>query len=250
MRRKLLATLALVVLIAGAGCLGSGPSDENLAENATYNWNSTYNVSITLEEGTARSVYAIDNATELEVYDRDTFGNPEPLSDLSALQFRYPNGTVVNASAFDISSGQRTTLELPARDGQVGFTVDRIGKTLETPVFIEGSYEVFLPPDTSIGIPLLAKVSPGGFNTSTVADRTVVRWENVESDDLLVQYYLNRDVIIFGGIALIALGIATGGGLYYWREIRQLEKRREDVGLEVDDEDDDPRDRGPPPGMR
>jgi hypothetical protein len=41
--------------------------------------------------------------------------------------------------------------------------------------------------------------------------------------------------------------LGTGGALYYYLQIRETVKRREEVGLDIDIEDDDGRD--PPPGM-
>lgn len=252
MNRKALALVALAVLVVGAGCLtGGGPSDEDLRENATYNWNTTTDVSIEVFGGSYQAVYNVTNTSEMEVYTRDTFGQKEPQSSLKGLQFRYPNGTQVNASAFNVSSNrQRTLLGFPAEDGKVAFTVSKRGKELRTPVFQKGSHQVTIPKGTSVGLPILAHVVPGGYNTTVVDGRVQLTWQNVTSDTLVVDYYLERDVLFFGGLFLIGFVIAVGGGLYYWRQIRSLENRRKDVGLDVEDEDDDdPRDRGPPPGM-
>ncbi|MEF8908480.1 MAG: DUF5803 family protein, partial [Haloarculaceae archaeon] len=64
-----------------------------------------------------------------------------------------------------------------------------------------------------------------------------------------VRYYLQRDLWIFGGIAVVSVTLGIGGLVYYLRQIRQLEEKREELGLDVDYEDD-PTDDGPPPGMR
>jgi hypothetical protein len=102
-----------------------------------------------------------------------------------------------------------------------------------------------------VGVPLLSQVSPGNYTTTVEDGRMTIRWANRTDGTLRVQYYLQRDLVLFGGLLLIGLAVAGGGSLYYWRQIRQLESRREDIGLDVEDEgEDDPRDRGPPPGMR
>jgi len=250
MRRRVLALAALALLVAGAGCLGGGgPSEEDLSKNATYEWDTSVNASITLIGGEYQAVYRVVNTTTLEVYDRSTFGNEEPLR-LSALQFRYPNGTVVRSSAFNVTTGDgRTRLGLPAENGSVAFTGARNGKELSVPVFVEGSYEVILPDGTGVGIPFLSQVDPGGYETSTEDGRTVITWEAVEGDTVRVSYYLDRDLLIFGGLLFVGIVGGVGGVAYYLREIRSLERRREEVGLDVED-DEDPRDRGPPPGMR
>lgn len=252
MSRKVLALVALVALVATAGCLTTGgPSQKDLAENATYDWNTTTDVDIRIVDGGYQAVYNFTNTSRLNVYQRDTFGQREPLSSLSSLQFRYPNGTQVNATAFNVSSNRaRTRIELPSKAGKLAYTAGKRGKELRTPVFKKGSYAVTIPRGTSVGLPILAHVVPGGYNTTVVDGRVRLTWKNVTSDTLVVDYYLERDVFFFGALFLIGFAIAVVGGLYYWRQIRSLEQRREDVGLDVDDEDDDPRDRGPPPGMK
>nr|WP_274326221.1 DUF5803 family protein [Halosimplex aquaticum] len=44
--------------------------------------------------------------------------------------------------------------------------------------------------------------------------------------------------------------VGIGGALYYLRQIRVLERRREEIGLDVETETDEFDDDGPPPGMR
>lgn len=251
MNKRLLVLGGLVALLALSGCLGGGgPSQDDLARNATYDWNTSANGSITVEQNEYRSVYRIENRTAFEVYGRGDFGGEEPLSDMSALQFRFPNGTVVNASAFEVSSNRdRTRLELPGRYGKLAFAVDRNGKRFQTPAFVDGSYRVTLPAGTNVGIPLASNVVPGGYERETVDGRTSLTWEAVDSDTLVVRYYLDRDIWLFGGFLMIAIVLGVGGGLYYWRQIRTLAERRSEHGLDIEEEDD-PTDDGPPPGMR
>ncbi|MEF8882790.1 MAG: DUF5803 family protein [Halapricum sp.] len=249
MNRRYLALVALGIVLVLAGCLGgSGPSASELSEDAEYDWNTSANGTIRLGGDSYTSIYVIENETSLSVYQRDTFNNREPLS-IRALKFRYPNGTVVNASAFDVSSNrERTRMELPNRTGKVAFKARQDGKAVQTPTFVDGSYEVVLPRGTSVGVPILSNVVPGGYETETIDGRVHITWSDVDNNELVVEYYLDRDLWLFGGIFGILLIVGISGGVYYWRQIRSLEQRREEVGLDVD-EDDDPRDRGPPPGM-
>jgi hypothetical protein len=251
MNKRLLVLGGLVALLALTGCLGGGgPSQDDLARNATYDWNTSVNGSITIEENEYRAVYRIYNRTEFQVFGRGDFGGDEPLSDMSALQFRFPNGTVVNASAFEVASNRdRTTLTLPGRDGRLAFSVDRNGKRFQTPVFVEGAYQVTLPPGTNVGIPLASNVVPGGYERETVDGQTRLTWEEMDSNTLVVRYYLDRDIWLFGGFLMIAIVLGVGGGLYYWRQIRTLAAQRSEHGLDIEEEDD-PTDDGPPPGMR
>ncbi|QCC50414.1 DUF5803 family protein [Halapricum salinum] len=251
MNRRYLVLFGLGALVVLTGCLGgSGPSDEQLNENATYDWDTSANATIYLSGNSYASVYRLDNRSGLSIYQRDTFNNRESIS-IRAVQFRYPNGTVVNATAFEVDSNdERVRLTPPNRTGQVAFTVEQSGKNFRTPTFVGGSYEVVLPPNTDVGIPILSHVVPGGYEREVIDGQVHLTWDEVDGDTLVVEYYLDRDLLIFGGIFGILLIVAIGGSVYYWRQIRDLEKRREEVGLDVEDEDDDPRDQGPPPGMK
>jgi hypothetical protein len=104
-----------------------------------------------------------------------------------------------------------------------------------------------------VDFPVFGTVRPPGSETSTDdQSRTRIVWsgENeVSADSISVQFYLQRDLYIFAGIALLLTVVGGGGLLYYRRQIQQLRERREELGLDVETEDDD-LDQGPPPGMR
>lgn len=262
MKRRVAALGLLVVLAGLAGCSGvfgpGQPDRASLAENATYDWTNDETVTILVNGSSYEAVYDVTNRTELQVYRRDALGREERVS-ISALKFRYENGTVVDATALPnvTQTRRRTTIDLPnATDGDPGingsvaFTAPRGGKEFSTPAFVEGSYAVTLPPNARVGVPLLSQVSPGGYSTSVTDDRVTIHWPDVTSRQVSVRYYLERDLVLFGGLLIIALVVGAGGALYYYRQIRRLARRREAAGIDIDEEDDDPRDRGPPPGMR
>lgn len=257
MTRRRLVVGALLVLVALSGCttlLGPGdPDPQQLNESANYTWDTSVDVSITVEKNTFRGVYSVENRSELEVYERDALGQ-ESFLEVSALQYRYPNGTVVNASSPALSASQtreRTVLDVPNEsDGQVAFSAPRQGKQFTTPVFVEGSTTLTLPPGARVGVPLLSKVSPPADERSVTDDRMTLQYENVTNRNMNVRYYLQRDLLIFGSIFLGAIVFGVGGALYYLRQIRQLKRRREETAIDVDTEDDDIGDQGPPPGMR
>jgi hypothetical protein len=261
-RRTLLAVTALAALTLTSGCLGfftgTSISDETLDAEPVgeYDWDADADAHVELtERAQFTAVYRV-NSTEMTLYRRDAFGGREPLS-ASALRYRYPNGTVINGSAFDDHGGDVSksrdviTVTFPTdgpTDGSArfAFSAESTPKRFSLPVYREGSYEVLLPPNRRIEVPILGRATPGGYNTTDVGDRTLVRWESVTTNTVSVQYYLQRDLAIFAGILGVASLAAVVGGVYYQRQIRRLQKRREEVGPDVDTDDDR---RGPPPGM-
>lgn len=262
-RRLLLALVALALLTTTAGCLGyftgTSISDETLDAQpvAAYDWNADADAHIELTENARfTAVYRV-NQSEMTLYRRDAFGGREPLS-ASAFRYRYPNGTVIDGSEFDDHGGNVTksrdeiTVTFPTdgpTDGSArfAFSAQSTPKQFSLPVYVEGSYEVVLPPDRRIEVPILGRATPGGYEARQVGDRTLIRWESVTTNTVSVQYYLQRDLLVFALIFGVASVAAVLGGVYYQRQIRRLQRRREEVGPDVDTGDD--RD-GPPPGMR
>ena len=256
MRRKLVALGLLVVLVGLSGCTGGlfgggGPSEEQLNENATYNWDTNASAVLDINKNNYTAVYEVQNRSEFELYYRDGLGSETPLQ-IRALKFQYRNGTVVDASALNVSTANsRTVVELPARFGKIAFTTGKNMKSISTPLFVEGgSYEVILPPGGDVDLPLLANVNPGGYSRIADGDRVRVRWEEVERGPVAVRFYLERDLLIFGVLGGILVIVGLVGGAYYLRQLREIESRRDEVDLDVDTGDDDEFDDGPPPGMR
>ncbi len=272
MNRRLLAALALVVVLGVSGCtsvFGTNVDDpEALSQDADYDFDTDRNASIVVNSENYTAVYDVSarrsDDDSIELYTTDALTIEQPL-ELYAVQFRYPNGTLVRyvdgeptriyengtterVDALDVSNDrQRTTVELPAEEGQLAFTTPKSGKrlTIQTPV--EGSYELTLPPDTDASIPLLAQVRPPNDGREVVDDRVSLTWENVDTSVLVVRWYLNRDIWLFGGLAVLGVVVGLVGSVYYYLQIRRARRRREAEGIDVDYDDD--RD-DPPPGMR
>ncbi|MFC7142804.1 DUF5803 family protein [Halosimplex aquaticum] len=262
MRRRLVPALALLaVLVALAGCtspFGGGPDQTELNRNASYDWDTNATTTYNVSRGQFTGVIAVENQSYIELYQRDELGTEEPLQ-IAALRFRFPNGTVVkpaNRSNLGVEHGQsRANVTLPQAGGQVAFTAERPNaKRFATPLFVDSphSVEVTLPPQARVGVPLLSKVSPGDYTTplNEETGRMTVRWNEVQRGPILVRYYLARDLLLFGGVGGILTLVGIGGALYYLRQIRVLERRREEIGLDVETETDEFDDDGPPPGMR
>jgi predicted small lipoprotein YifL len=251
-RRHLLAAGGLLALVLLAGC-GLGPSeipDEELNENVSFDWDTDAKATFSLSRSSYTAVIQVSNESTIQVFRRDALGTDTPVQP-NALQFRFLNGTVVNATHGNLSASLQnsaTEITVPADNGTLGYAASRSGKQFATPVFVEGSHELVLPPGARIGVPLLSQASPGGYGTSVSDNRMTVRWDELEDGTINVRYYLQRDLFIFSGLVGLVLILGVGGSIYYLREIRQLEEQREEMGIDVD-EDDDVGDGGPPPGM-
>jgi hypothetical protein len=256
-RRHLLALVGLAVLSLTAGCFGPGAiSSEQLNQEPAepYAWDTERDVHITVQtDSSFRGVYNV-SGEQIELFRRDGFGGRNPLN-VRAVRYRYPNGTVITGGELEAHGGgvdrsrETVTVTFPngTTDGQLAFTAGATPKRFSLPVFVEGSYEVVLPPDRRVDLPVFGTVSPRGSTTETVDGQTHIRWEEVTSRGVTVQYYLQRDIPIFGGIAAVSLVIGLSGAYYYKRQIEQLREVREEMGLDVDVEE---KDDGPPPGMR
>ncbi|WP_152041427.1 DUF5803 family protein [Salinigranum salinum] len=256
-RRHLLAFAGVAVLALTAGCFGPGAiSDEQLDQEPAepYAWDSGRDVHIAIQtDSSFRAVYNVSGES-IELFRRDGFGGRNPLN-VRAVRYRYPNGTVVSGAEFEARGGEidrsRETVTVTFPDGGEGgklaFTAGATPKRFSLPVFVEGSYEVVLPPNRRIDIPVFGSVSPRGSSAETIDGQTHIRWEEVTSRGITVQYYLQRDIPIFGAIAAVSIVIGLGGAYYYKRQIDRLRELREEMGLDVEVEE---KDDGPPPGMR
>lgn len=277
---------ALAATAGCVGIFGPSPVDQaGLAEDEEYEWNTSRAGYIEVHESNYTAVYTVANRTTgnlnsedgnytIELYTRDALGTEQPMQ-FTALQFRYPNGTTVRYT--ETAGGQedaqvvrvhpngteepapgalyvdrtrkRTIVHLPANDtGKLAFTVSKNGKSIATPTFVEGSYEMVLPEQARIGVPLLAQVRPQRDNVRITDGHRRLIWNDLEAPSLNVRYYLARDLLIFASIVGVMIVVGIGGAAYYLIQIRRTVQKREEVGLDVEVPDDD-RD-GPPPGMR
>jgi len=261
MNRRTLALGALAALVFLSGCSFGGGGEipeEDLLGDQEYQWDAEETVVFELiSRDSYTTVVTVRNESELSIHQRTAFRGDQPV-DIGALQFRFENGTVVNATHPGLAArngDEQTTIELPARNGTVAYTAPRGGRTGTTksftsPVFVEGSYRLDLPPRGRVAIPFLSQARPGGYESTLEDDQMSLRWNNLEGGTISVRYYLVRDLYLFGSIAAIAIVLGVGGTVHYARQIRRAKRKREEVGLDVEYEDDSVGDDGPPPGMR
>lgn len=256
MMNRQTAILCLGVAIVMSGCLGGGGEipEEDLLGEQEYEWDAqeegVYN--LTISSNAYKSVLTLENRSELRINREQAFRGDASVQ-IEALKFRFRNGTVVNATHPGLSAvegSDATTISLPALNGTVGYTASRANKRISTPVFVDGDHRLDLPEGTRVGLPFLAQTAPNPDRTPIEDGQMSIIWSDLEQGDTIaVRYYLVRDLYLFGGLFVIGLTAAVGGAAYYLRQIRRLERRREEVGLDVEQEDDDIGRDGPPPGM-
>ncbi|TQQ79578.1 DUF5803 family protein [Halonotius roseus] len=247
-RRLGLAVLAVLTLTVTAGCLdyvtGGGEISDDVLDAepaAAYDWETDRNVSLTLDTGSElQAVYNVSADQRLRLYQPTSIGQEGPL-DISAVRFRYENGTVISGTELrargEIDQTPDEVYVTTPADGRLAFTAGATPRRLTLPVYIEGSYEVLLPEGSRMDFFLFSNTVPAGATTERVDNRVRVTWENVESSSILVQYYKQNDLTIFGAIIGILSAIAVGGLYYYRRQIDRLHETRVEMGL--DDEDNE-----------
>lgn len=264
-RRQFLAVLALVALTLGAGCLGyitgggeidDATLDREPAEPYAFDTERDGLLVVTTE-AEYRAVYNVSDREEVRLFRETGYGTEEPI-ELHALRVRYADGEVVNGSTFRSHGGEveQTTDEVwvrfPAdRDVvQLAFTAPSTPKRLVARIPVEGSIEVVLPPDRRVDFFLFGNVAPGGYETEVRGDRQHVVWDDFTGNQIIVQFYLQRDLGIFAVAFVVAAAIAVAGVYYYRRRIERLEEQRKEMGLDVEEEIDEYDDEDPPPGLR
>lgn len=247
--RLLLGIGALFVLVLLTGCTAftGATSEAGLGANATYDWDTEADVVIDLEGSSYKAVHRIENRSSITLYQRTRYGTEHPLP-VRAIQFRHENGTTVNASAMDVSESRSSvTVSFPAETGQFAYTGSKRSKEYTSPVFTEGSHVVKVPPDHDVDNFVLGTVRPRGGDQTMVENRVHISWDGLSSGSLRVNYYLERDLYLFAGLVVTVSVIAAIALGYVYRQMQQLRRRREELGLDIDTDDSK---RRPPPGMR
>lgn len=256
----------VALLAASAGCLGyvtggGEITNETLDADppAAYEWDTDADVRIEFQaDSTYLTVSNVSDREELRLYEETGYGIEEPL-EFRAFRYRYANGTVINGSQFREQGGEieQTPDEVWVRfgedmtDGKIAYTSDGSPRRFLARTYVKGSYEVVLPPGYTTDFWLFGHGSPRGYDVETVDGRERLVWEEVTTELIVVQAYRERDLPIFVGIFIIATAIGIAGYLYFRRQLEELRETRQEMGLDVEEEEtDDFGDDGPPPGMR
>lgn len=228
--------LGVLVVLVTAGCLGGAPapSEEALAREENYTWETDANVTIDVGTDEYHAVANVSGRETVRLSTTGGFGGRNPLY-ISAVRFKYPNGTVVGPDAMKVyTSDSRTVVELPASNGTFAYTASTGRRSVTIPVAFGGSHEVVLPEGMRVSFPVFGVVEPGGYEKTIRNDRVHLNWESMEHDSITLKYYLQRDLFIFGGIVGLLSAVALGGVLYFRKRIRRLENEREEQGLDVE----------------
>ncbi|SDQ46938.1 DUF5803 family protein [Natronobacterium texcoconense] len=255
-RRLVLASIAVVLLIGLAGCttLFGGISDEELDREADYSdlQESDADVAIEIENGGLissgefRAVYDLNETEELSLY-RSSFYRDEPL-DVHSVRYWHPNGTEMTGSELEVDQSRSSTeIRVPDGNGTLAFSGGAGTRTFQLPAYVSGSYDVTLPEGYRTSNFLFGDVNPGGYDREIVDDQERLTWGEVDST-ISLRYYLTRDITLFTGLIVVVLVLGGAGIAYYYYQVQRLQEQREELGLDVEMEDDS--DDGPPPGLR
>ncbi|MFC7072848.1 DUF5803 family protein [Halovenus rubra] len=244
MNRRVLALLALAALVFLSGCtlFGNDLDEDDLLGDKTYDWesNATATYNLTYSSDSYATVLDLGNRTELSLSESDLIRGEESVG-IGNLKFQFKNGTIVNATYSNLTASRgsdKTKITVPATNGTVAWTSQRSGKQWTASVLANGSHKVHLPGSARVGIPFLSQTGPDPDRSTVKDDRVTLFWSQLDDGSISVRYYLVRDLYLFGGMAGLGMILLLGISLYYFREIRSARKKREEVGLDVEQEDD------------
>ncbi len=253
-RRLALAVLAVALLALTAGCLawatGGGEVDDEVLDREPaepYEWETDRDAHLSLHTADeVQAVYRVEEGQTLRLYQSTGLGTEGPL-DISAVRFQDEDGTQINGTELrdsedgDVDQTPDEVYVTAPADGQLAFSAGATPRRLALPVFVEGSYEVVLPEDYRMDFFLFSNTAPRGGQTEIIDNRVHITWEEVTGGTIVAQYYLERDLYIFGGAVVILSAVAVGGLYYYRRQIDRLHDVRVSMGLDTERDDEEER---------
>lgn len=225
MRRQLTVTFAFTCLLVLAGCT-STPTP-NIDSAYEGKWNASEDAAYYVEGDHHTTILRV-NSTEIEVWVQGGLGGDQPVRFTDA-RFRYPNGTVVNASSVEVGAS-RTTVTVPMRRGRLAFAAPTSPGRLSRPLPVDGNVRVVLPNGTDARNIFLGGITPGSYEVVS-EDPLTLKWTDLDKGTVIeVRYYNERDPVLLIALlsALVAAAIAVL--LYYQRVFSELARDRS--GLE------------------
>ncbi|MWV39409.1 DUF5803 family protein [Natrialba sp. INN-245] len=254
-KRLVLAVVAVGFLVSLAGCsmIFGGISDEELDRDQEYDdlRDREADVAVDIEgggiigSGEFRAVYDLNETEELSMH-RSNIYRDEAL-DIHSVRYWYPNGTELTGSELEVDQSRSSTeVRVPDGNGTLAVSGDAGSRTFQLPAYVDGSYDVTIPEGYRTSNLLFGDVNPGGYERDIVDDQERLTWDNVDST-VSIRFYRTQDIPLFAGLVAVAVLLGGAGIGYYYRQVKRLEEQREELGLDIDIEDDDD---GPPPGLR
>ena len=253
-RRFALAVAAIALLAVSAGCLGYATGGGEVTNETLdaeppreYDFDTDRDAAFELSTDARYTVvYSIGDREELRLFEQTPYAGDQPM-EFEALRYQYPDGDVINGSEFRARGGEieQTTDETWIRfaddmaGGKLAFSGAGSPRRFTMRAYVEGSYAVTLPPEFSTGVPIVGHVSPRDHEVETVGDRDRIVWEEVTGGSVVVQSYREGDLVVFGVILVVAAIAAVAGTLYFRRQLEALRDQRRDLGLSVNEDDDD-----------
>ncbi|MFB6186243.1 MAG: DUF5803 family protein, partial [Halobacteriaceae archaeon] len=225
----------LILIILTTGCLGLGSVSQGTSnQNETYNWQTSSDVKFNISGGEAHGIYTLEGSRSIKIYRHTEFQGNQPIR-VHAVKFKYPNGTILEESQLTIQQkNSKTVITAPISEGKIAFTTTTRPKEFSIAISKQGSYHVILPKDMRIQEFILGSIQPSGYSKKIINDRVHLRWQSLRSGEIALEYYLQRDLYIFGGIVVFGIIAAIGGTIYFWYRIKQLKQNRKQSGIDIE----------------
>ncbi|MDV0447823.1 hypothetical protein MsAg5_17400 [Methanosarcinaceae archaeon Ag5] len=257
--------LAVVAVLAAAGCISNPFGSENDTVNSTnesVNVTDIYNISVfvptinntseivesgtydILETGEVKVVRLVDNKSKIPVIEESgflVFSGPEiknvyflTTDNFSMTQdsldqiYADPQPANVSYTLKNKTSGAGLELE-ENFSGIVVYTL--VQSASENKIVIDDgakAVQITLPPKTTTGFRLLGTASPTPDNTTETDDREVMQW-NQPTGTVVVKYYNENAPMYMILAAVLLMAAILGIYLYYRSQIRKLRKITEAV---------------------
>ena len=242
MNRRLLGLTMLAVMLALGGCLSvGGPVDSDRLDRAPpapYHWDTDASVHATVHADNRVQVVVQPSDEELRLAFEDEVAGERSVP-IGAVRAQLTDGTILTGSQLRAAGAtitetrEATTIQVASETeiAAVGFTMDSRRNQLLLPPIRAGTHVVVLPAGRQVDLPIIGQVRPRADEAALVGgDHVELRWDDLTTRTIVIRYYQDRDLMLFGGLIATAGAVLIGGLVYFRREVLQLQRRREGVG--------------------